>query len=74
MAAQAPLLTGTERITITPNGMVVIPTRLLDTDTIRHIVTGIPEVDHDPGTLTIDGAASPFAYPRPTPSRPSPRR
>lgn len=62
---QAPLLNGTERITITPDGMVAIPTRLLDPDTLHHIVTAIPNVDHDPdsGLLTIDGAASPFAYP-----------
>lgn len=64
-AVQAPLLNGTERITITPDGMVAIPTRLLDTATVRHLTTAIPNVDHDTdnGLLTIDGAASPFAYP-----------
>ncbi|AXV10078.1 Superfamily II DNA/RNA helicase (plasmid) [Euzebya pacifica] len=64
-ATQAPLLNGTERITITPNGMVAIPTRLLDPATLHHLTTAIPNVEHntDSGMLTIDGAASPFAYP-----------
>lgn len=66
MTAQAPLLTGSERITIDPHGRVVIPTRLLSPETLHHLTNALPGAtvtdDADP-TIVIDGSASVFTYP-----------